>query len=193
MEVCTQWRGRCTKLRAAASKQATLIEIPDGFVFPGILSRSMSLSVGEWLGGEHTICILNQSNLRKWAGQRTVEEEWGMRWKHINLSPSNLACHDFQTPSQRAEPAVTTYFAWVIQTHNTSWKLQPSSYHHIQSQALIVLLRCKQQSQTVHPQAAQPPCLPWLNSSDSGEAAVQKASLSPWTVLPLQPDRWHVK
>jgi len=47
------------------SKHAPLIEIPGGFAFPGTLSNSMSLSAGECLGGECTICILNQKDLRK--------------------------------------------------------------------------------------------------------------------------------
>lgn len=71
-------------------KQASLTEIPDGFVFPGILSKNLSLSAGEWLGGECTIHILNQKDLSKWAGQGTAQEKWGMWWKHINLSSSNL-------------------------------------------------------------------------------------------------------
>lgn len=140
--------GRCTKLRAAVFKQATLIEIPDGFVFPGILSKSMSLSAGEWLGGEGTIHILNQNDLGKWAGQGTAQEKWGIRWKHINLSPSNLGCHDFQTPFKKAGPLLSTPFFmsnWKITIRKVNWKLQPNSYHHAQSQVFIGLLHHKLQ------------------------------------------------
>lgn len=77
-------------LELLVCKEAALIEIPDGFVFPGILSENMSLSAGEWLGGEYKIYILNQKDLRKWAGQGTAQEKWGIWWKHINLSSSNL-------------------------------------------------------------------------------------------------------
>lgn len=149
MAACTQWRGRCKKFTTAASKQATLIEIPAGFVFPGILSRNMSLSVGEWLGGEHTICILNQSNLRKWAGQRTVEEKWGMWWKPINLSHSSLGCHDCQTPSQRAGPLVTTSFA-----SNSQHELETSA--HLISPHTVSSIHWAFALQTAVPNGAPP-------------------------------------
>lgn len=90
IKMCICKEADVQNLELLFSKQATLIEIPDGFVFSGILSKSMSLSAGERLGGECTIYILNQKDLRKWAGQGTAQEKWGIWWKHINLSSSNL-------------------------------------------------------------------------------------------------------
>lgn len=149
----------------------------------------MSLSAGEWLGGEDTIHILNQNDLGKWAGQGTAKEKWGIRWKHINLSPSNLGCHNFQTPFKRAGPLLSTPFSWVIGKLQFARWIGNFSQTHITTHSLKYLLgfcitKCSAK-QSIHGQLSHL-CPLRLCSSARGDALVIQKSRSYYTENPTK-------
>lgn len=135
-------KSKCLEL--LLSKQATLIEIPDGFVFPGILSKKhVTVSRGATGRRAHNLYPKSEGSQQMRSWSRNSTREMGPVMKTHKSVLQQPWCHNFQTPSQRAGPLVSNSFSWVIEIPEVDWKLQPSSYHHIQSQILVGIVHCE--------------------------------------------------
>lgn len=152
--------------------------------------KNMSLSAGEWLGGECTIYILNQKDPSKWAGQGTAqEEEWGMWWKHINLSSSNLDVKISWHPLRGLDLLFPILFHEKLQIPEVDWKLQPIFYYHTLSQILVGPLHCESLCKLVCPWVI---CGPGSQPRDA--QVIQKPVTHHRKNLSINPsDPWHLE
>lgn len=143
-------------LKLLLSKQATLIEIPDGFVFPGILSKKhVTVSRGVLGRRKHNLYLRSEGS-QQMSWPRNSTREMGHMMKTHKSGLQQPWCHNFQTPSQRAGPLVSNSFSRVIQIHEVDWKLRPNLYHHTQSQTLVGFLHGESLCKLMCPWAARP-------------------------------------
>lgn len=188
---CTQWRGRCKKNHNCCFQTSHSHWNSSWICVPRYsFKKHVTVSGGVTGRGAHNLYPKSeQSQKMSWP------KDSGREMGHVMKTHKSV-------PQQPWMPRLsdTLSESWTSGYHFFCFKLTTwvgnFSPAHITAYSLkhsLGLYITNSSAKRCTPRQLSLLCLPWLNSGDSGEAAVQKPSLSPWTVLPLQPDWWHVK